>query len=165
MRIGDAIQRFERAVRAAGFRKRKLLFWKRCTEITVLLHIQRSSWDASVYFNWGVLPNVFIGTAPPMPEYWALSRRAESLNSPVQGVFERLSSGQVDTVSAEEIDRAAGWLISWMEQKLCDEDNLRRDVLNPESWLELSNHLLDSIIGHWALRELRAPSYYYKRDT
>lgn len=145
-----------------GFRRKLRVFWHPGAEITTMIQLQPSLWDAGLYVNFGAIPTALLTRdAPPSVAYWPLQERLENFDSPFRETFAMLASGD-ESVEIGTVEAGVRWLIDWLVKHIVDEGAFRKAMSDKNSWLMRRGPMHEGIWGDWYRNELKSPAYYFK---
>lgn len=152
-------QAFRFAAGQRGYTVKGNTHWKTHSEVTTLLHLQRSRFDKGIYVNIGAIPNAFVkGSKPPRCESCPFYSRVTMLRSNNRThIFKALQS-DARRVDARDLENAAQWIFAWLENRFRDGHKVRLRVLR-----EKDDGMID-IWRDWALGRLRPVRQYYTND-
>jgi hypothetical protein len=88
---------------------------------------------------------------------WLARWRAEWIAGPFQVTFRSLALPEVareELVTAEEVERALGWALTWLDGFHGDLKDVARAVLDPGSWVGLSPGTPLGRFGEWAMAQV-----------
>lgn len=134
------------------------IFYKKNSELSILIELQRSRWGKGIYVNVGATPSSdIVNNKPPSAAHWGIQVRGEMLSDkPFSECFRQLAIDDEGRLSADAMVEPLNQLVGWLEIQFADPAAVRSAILDPNSWISKSG-IARAVIKKWA--GLKIPDY------